>query len=64
VAIETAKRPLPAALRAAGVPLIAINPLPVSRYRDRHPPSRAKSDALVLANILRTDPRSHRPPAV
>ena len=65
VAIETAKGLLPAALRAAGVPLIASNPLAVSRYRDRHSPSRAKSDAgdaLVLANILRTDPRSHRPP--
>ena len=65
VAIETAKGLLPAALRAAGVPLIAINPLAVSRYRDRHSPSRAKSDAgdaLVLANILRTDPHSHRPP--
>lgn len=65
VAIETTKGLLPAALRAAGVPLIAINPLAVSRYRDRHSPSRAKSDAgdaLVLANILRTDPHSHRPP--
>jgi transposase len=64
VAIETAKGLLPAALRAAGVPLIAINPLAVSRYRDRHSPSRGKSDAgdaFVLANILRTDPHSHRP---
>jgi transposase len=64
VAIETAKGLLPAALRAAGVALIAINPLAVSRYRDRHSPSRGKSDAgdaLVLANILRTDPHSHRP---
>jgi transposase len=64
IAIETAKGLLPAALRAAGMPLIAINPLAVSRYRDRHSPSRAKSDAgdvFVLANILRTDPHSHRP---
>jgi transposase len=64
VAIETAKGLLPAALRAAGVPLVAVNPLAVSRYRDRYSPSRAKSDAgdaLVLANILRTDPHSHRP---
>jgi transposase len=64
VAIETSKGLLPAALRAAGVPLIAINPLAVSRYRDRHSPSRGKSDAgdaFVLANILRTDPHSHRP---
>ncbi len=58
VAIETAKGLLVANLRAAGVPVFAINPLSVSRYRDRHSPSRAKSDkadALVLANILRTD---------
>jgi transposase len=36
----------------------------VSRYRDRHTVSRAKSDpgdALVLANILRTDLGAHRP---
>src|SRR4051794_7308487 len=64
VAIETAKGLLPAALRAAGVALVAINPLAVSRYRDRLSPSRAKSDAgdaFVLANILRTDPHNHRP---
>jgi hypothetical protein len=64
VAIETTKGLLPAALRAASVALVAINPLAVSRYRDRHSPSRSKSDAgdaYVLANILRTDPHSHRP---
>jgi transposase len=64
VAIETAKGLLPTALRAAGIALVAINPLAVSRYRDRHSPARAKSDAgdaFVLANILRTDPHSHRP---
>jgi transposase len=64
VAIETAKGLLVAGLRAAGVPVFAINPLSVSRYRDRHSPSRAKSDkadALVLANILRTDAAAHRP---
>ncbi len=64
VAIETAKGLLVANLRAAGVPVFAINPLSVSRYRDRHSPSRAKSDkadALVLANILRTDAPAHRP---
>ena len=64
VAIETAKGLLPAALRAAGYRLFAINPLAVSRYRDRHVVSRAKSDpgdALVLANILRTDLAAHRP---
>jgi transposase len=64
IAIETSKGLLATALRAAGRPLIAINPLAVSRYRDRHSPSRGKSDAgdaFVLANILRTDPHSHRP---
>jgi transposase len=64
VAIETAKGLLPAALRAAGYQLFAINPLAVSRYRDRHVVSRAKSDpsdAQVLANILRTDLTAHRP---
>jgi transposase len=64
VAIETAKGLLVAGLRAAGVPVFAINPLSVSRYRDRHSPSRAKSDkadALVLANIGRTDAAAHRP---
>jgi transposase len=63
VAIETAKGLLVANLLAAGVPVFAINPLSVSRYRDRHSPSRAKSDAadaLVLANILRTDAHAHR----
>jgi transposase len=64
VAIETAKGLLPAALRTAGYQLFPINPLAVSRYRDRHVVSRAKSDpgdALVLANILRTDQAAHRP---
>jgi transposase len=63
VAIETPKGLLLVALRAAGVPVVAINPLAVSRYRDRYSPSRSKSDAgdaYVLANILRTDPHSHR----
>jgi transposase len=64
VAIETAKGLLVVALRAAGYQLFPINPLAVSRYRDRYVVSRAKSDsgdALVLANILRTDPAAHRP---
>lgn len=64
VAIETVQGLVPASLRAAGVQLYAINPLSVSRYRDRHAPSRSKSDAadaVVLANILRTDRDSHRP---
>lgn len=50
-------------LRAAGVPVYANNPLSVARYRDRYAPSRSKSDAadaLVIANIVRTDPGVHR----
>ncbi len=64
VAIETAKGLLVANLRAAGVPVFAINPLSVSRYRDRHSVARRKSDpgdALVLAHLLRTDMTAHRP---
>ena len=64
VAIETARGLLPAALAAAGIQVFAINPLSVARYRDRHAVSGGKSDradALVLANILRTDQHAHRP---
>lgn len=63
VAIETPRGLLVAALRAAGRPVYAINPLAVARYRDRHTASRGKSDhadALVLASILRTDAHVHR----
>src|SRR6186997_939664 len=63
VAIETAKGLLVANLRSAGVPVYAINPLSVARYRDRYAPSRSKSDAadaLVIANIVRTDASVHR----
>jgi transposase len=51
------------ALLATGRPVYAINPLAASRYRDRHGVSRKKSDrgdAIVLANILRTDAAAHR----
>jgi transposase len=63
VAIETSKGLLVAGLRAAGRVVFAINPLAVSRYRDRYRSSRGKSDAfdaMVLANILRTDREAHR----
>jgi transposase len=63
VAIETSRGLLVACLRATGRPVYAINPLAVSRYRGRHTVARAKSDhadALVLANILRTDMAVHR----
>jgi transposase len=63
VAIETGRGLLVACLRAAGRPVYAINPLAASRYRDRYGVSRKKSDrgdAVVLANILRTDAAAHR----
>ncbi len=64
VAIETDRGLLVAALRATGRAIYAINPLSASRYRSRHQPSGAKSDAadaVLLANILRTDADAHRP---
>ena len=57
-AAPTEARLLVAALRAAGHRLYSINPKAVNRYRDRHAVSGAKSDpgdALVLADLLRTD---------
>jgi hypothetical protein len=45
-------------LRAAGRKVYAINPIAVSRYRDRHSAVGKKSDvdaALMLAEILHTD---------
>jgi transposase len=50
-------------LVAAGHVVVPINPRAVSRYRDRHAVSGAKSDpgdALVLAQIMRTDRAVHR----
>ncbi|WP_425824954.1 IS110 family transposase [Streptomyces fractus] len=64
VAIETSRGLLVAVLRTVKRQVFAINPLAAARYRDRHSVSRKKSDpgdALVLANILRTDLHMHRP---
>ncbi|MEU9288792.1 IS110 family transposase, partial [Streptomyces sp. NPDC048275] len=64
VAIETSRGLLVAVLRQGKRQVFAINPLAAARYRDRHSVSRKKSDpgdALVLANILRTDMHAHRP---
>jgi transposase len=64
VAIETPRGLLVAALRTTGRPVYAINPMAMARYRGRHAVSRGMSDhadALVLANILRTDAHAHRP---
>lgn len=63
IAIETSRGLLVAALRAAGQPVIAINPFSVARYRGRIAPARKKSDrgdAQLLAHILRTDGHLHR----
>lgn len=64
VAIETDKNLIVVGLQAAGVKVHAINPRACARYRERHSQSGGKSDpgdALVLANILRTDGHLHRP---
>ncbi len=66
IGMETDRGLLVAALAASGYQLYAINPLSVSRYRDRHTVSGAKSDrgdAKVLADIVRTDRHNHRPAA-
>jgi Transposase/Transposase IS116/IS110/IS902 family len=63
VGIEIDRGLLVGALVAAGYRVYAVNPLAVSRYRDRHAPSGAKSDpgdAKVLADLVRTDRHNHR----
>jgi hypothetical protein len=64
VAIETPRGLLVACLRATGRKVYPINPMAVSRYRDRHSVAGRKSDhgdSVVLANVLRTDAHAHRP---
>jgi len=63
VGIETDHGLLPTSLIAAGYQVYAVNPMSVSRYRDRHHSSRAKSDksdAKLLADLVRTDRHNHR----
>jgi transposase len=63
VGIETDRGLLVGALVAAAYEVYAINPFAVSRYRDRHGVSGAKSDpgdAKVLADLVRTDRHNHR----
>jgi len=63
VAIETDRGLWVQALLAAGYEVYAINPFAVSRYRDRHNVSGAKSDAgdaKLLADLARTDRQNHR----
>jgi transposase len=64
VAIETPRGLLVACLRATGREVYPVNPMSVARYRDRHSVAGKKSDhgdAVVLANVLRTDLHAHRP---
>jgi transposase len=66
VGIETERGPWVQALLAAGYIVVAINPLQVARYRERHSTSGAKSDpgdAHLLAEIVRVDRAHHRPVA-
>jgi transposase len=66
IGIETDRGLLVGALLAAGYVVYAVNPLAVSRYRERHVTSGAKSDpgdAKVLADLVRTDRHNHRPVA-
>lgn len=66
VGIETDRGPWVASLVGAGYQVFAVNPKAVSRYRDRHTVSGAKSDpgdAKVLADLVRTDRHNHRPVA-
>src|SRR6204780_4889117 len=66
IGIETERGLFVGALVAAGYQVFAVNPMSTSRYRDRHSTSGAKSDpgdAKVLADMVRTDRRNHRPAA-
>ena len=66
VGIETDRGLWVGALVGAGYQVYAINPMAVSRYRDRHRQGGAKSDrgdAKVLADLVRTDRHNHRPVA-
>ncbi len=63
VGIETDRGLWVAALVGAGYQVYAINPMAVSRYRDRHSLADAKSDrgdAKLLADLVRTDRHNHR----
>jgi transposase len=66
VGIETDRGLWVQALTAVGYRVFAVNPLAVSRYRDRHNLAGAKSDAgdaKLLADLVRTDRHNHRPVA-
>lgn len=63
MAIETSRGLLVACLRATGRQVFPINPPAAARYRDPYSVARKKSDhgdAMVPANVLRTDLAAHR----
>jgi transposase len=63
IGIETDRGLWVDAVVAAGYQVFAINPRAVTRYRDRHHISGAKSDASdakLLADLVRTDRHNHR----
>jgi transposase len=63
IGIETDRGLLVGPLLAAGDQVYGLNPLAVSRYRDRHVVLGAKShrgDAKVLADLVRADRHNHR----
>lgn len=63
VAIETGRGLLVSCLVATGRDVVVINPMAAARYRERTTVARSKSDAmdaLMLANVLRTDRHAHR----
>ena len=63
IGIETDRGLFAAALASAGYQVFMVNPVSVSRYRDRHAVSGAKSDpgdAKVLADLVRADRHNHR----
>ncbi|HET9958819.1 MAG TPA: IS110 family transposase [Polyangiaceae bacterium] len=63
VAIEVPRGPVVEALLEREIPVFAINPKQLDRFRDRHTVAGAKDDrrdALVLADSLRTDQSAFR----
>ena len=65
IGIETDRGLFVTSLLAAGYQVFAVNPLSVSRYRDRHASSGEvrSGDAKVRADLVRTARDNHRPAA-
>jgi transposase len=64
VGTETAHGLFVSALMASGYQVYAVNPSSRSRYRESHGPSEANAepdDARVLAEVVRTERKNHRP---